>query len=136
MFNSTVLAVSNGTVPLAAGVQPNATSPITIGDGARLMSEGSIAFGTSGGVSISDSAVLGTSILGLSSPAINIGEASQMAGAVVPAGFNLSPEKLARTLERRSIRGSTRDSDPDADGDAIAQFLRHGQSRRRRPDDG
>ncbi len=136
VFNSTVLAVSNGTVPLAAGVQPNATSPITIGDGARLMSEGSFAFGTSGGVSISDSAVLGTSILGLSSPAINIGEASQMAGAVVPAGFNLSPEKLARTLERRSIRGSTRDSDPDADGDAIAQFLRHGQSRRRRPDDG
>ena len=94
--NQALLVVSNGRVSFD-GTLPG-TGAITIGDGAKLLSEGSIGFDSTGAIAISDIAQLGTRVLGFSSASINIGEAGALAGAVVPAGLNLTPEKLARLL--------------------------------------
>jgi filamentous hemagglutinin family protein len=90
------LVVSNGTVSFDSGTPGMGT--ISVGAGARLLSEGSIGFSSTGSITIDDTAVLGTRELGLSSASINIGEPDAMAGAVVPAGFNLTQEKIARLL--------------------------------------
>jgi filamentous hemagglutinin family protein len=92
-----ILVASNGTISFGTSGSPT-TVPISVGDGAKIFSEGSIGFESGGPVVISDTARLGTRTLGLAAGAINIGEPAAMAGAVIPAGYNLTPEKIALLL--------------------------------------
>jgi filamentous hemagglutinin family protein len=92
------LAVSNGVVALVYLPAADSLATITIGDGAKLYSEGSIGFSAGGAVTIADTAVFGTANLGFSAGNINIGDAAGMAGAVVPAGLNMTQARLNALL--------------------------------------
>jgi filamentous hemagglutinin family protein len=92
------LAVSNGVVSLVYLPAAGSLATITIGDGAKLYSEGSIGFSAGGAVTIADTAVFGTANLGFSAGNINIGDAAGMAGAAVPPGLNLTQARLNALL--------------------------------------
>jgi filamentous hemagglutinin family protein len=103
-----VLAVSNGNVNLV--YTPFTAFPslatIDLGDNTKLYSEGSIGFATGGAVTIADTTLLGTSNLGLSSGAINIGDPAAMAAATVPAGLNLTQARLNLLLAGGTSTGA------------------------------
>lgn len=103
----TLLAVSNGQIVLAANPNGNAGSSgkLTIADGATVLSRGSIVGYTEAAVDIGGLADLGTAALTLSVTSVNIGGASALAAAQVPAGLTLSQTLLDRLLAGDSASG-------------------------------
>jgi filamentous hemagglutinin family protein len=90
---STVLAASNGALDFL-GTSTSAGA-ITIGAGATILSEGTIAIATAGPVDIDSAAHFGTQNLNLDVGTINIGSTN---GAVVPTGYSLTQAELDTLL--------------------------------------
>jgi filamentous hemagglutinin family protein len=99
-----MLAVSNGYLNIGGNIQ--GTAAITIGAGARLYSEGTIGFSTTGAVTIDPAAHLGAAYLNLSVSSINLGDPSVMAGATVPSGLLLSQAFLDQLLQGDASSGA------------------------------
>jgi hypothetical protein len=99
-----MLAVSNGFLNIGGNIQ--GTAAISIGAGARLYSEGTVGFATTGAVAIDPAAHLGAAYLDLSVSSINLGDPSVMAGATVPSGLLLSQAFLNQLLRGDSSAGA------------------------------
>jgi filamentous hemagglutinin family protein len=96
-----VLAVSNGYL----NVQPAAGStsgPITVGNGASLFSDGTIAFATNNGLNLGENVNYGAKYIGFSATDINIGTSAALAAAkgagTLPNGILLNQSVLDRLL--------------------------------------
>jgi filamentous hemagglutinin family protein len=91
---ASVLDVGNGY--LSYGNTPASVpdyGPITVQDGAKIYTDGSIAFSTSAAVNIGVNASYGGKYLDLAVPEINIGD-PQALGATAPSGLLLTPAVL------------------------------------------
>jgi filamentous hemagglutinin family protein len=91
---ATVLDVGNGYFDylVASTVGFTQYGPITVDAGAKIFTDGSIAFSTGGSVSVSDAAEYGGLYLDLAVPEINIGNPADLAAA--PPGLDLTPAVL------------------------------------------
>ena len=109
-----VLALSNGDLEFTGA---NSPGMITIGAGASLYSEGTLAFASSGGASIDSTAHFGSRNIALAAGAINIGDVTAIAAAGSPSGllfnqalFNVlvggDPAHGAPALERITLSAS------------------------------
>ncbi len=93
-YGVSLLALSNGNLNFL-GSQGNGA--ITIGAGAQLYSEGTLAFATNGASSIDTSAHFGSRNIALAVGTINIGDAATVAAAGAPTGL-LFDQTLFNTL--------------------------------------
>jgi filamentous hemagglutinin family protein len=97
---SSVLAVSNGYLNVLPS--SSATGPITVKDGASLLSDGSIAFATNGGLNLGENVNYGARYIGFSASDINIGTAAAFLAAkkahTLPIGILLDQAVLDRLL--------------------------------------
>ena len=104
---NTALLVSNGTISLApinSSVRA-VSGPITIADGASLLSSGSVLLTSEDTVSIGAGAQFGTATLNLTIPVVNVGTPTH-ASVPVPAGLTLSQETLNRLLAGNPTLGA------------------------------
>jgi len=92
-LGNTVLAASNGDLNFTG--LSSSSGAITLGAGATILSQGTIAIATAGAVNIDDTVHLGTQDLDLDVGTINIGSAP---GAVVPTGYTLTQAELDTLL--------------------------------------
>lgn len=143
--NATLLAVSNGLLDLSAAAADTSTGRIVVEDGASLYSDGTLAFRTSGPVSLGEEVNYGARYLALASTAINIGTNSALAAAgeqnILPDGILLNQGVLERlmlgdrstgapALERLILTATnsvnfygTVDLDTRANGDSALQLV-------------
>ncbi len=102
---ASVLDVGNGY--LSYSTQPATESdygPITVEDGAKIYSDGSIAFSTAASVNIGVGAVYGAKYLDLDVPEINVGDPAAL-GATAPAGLLLTPAVLQALTQGNAAVG-------------------------------
>jgi filamentous hemagglutinin family protein len=104
-----VLVVSNGYV----NISPTALTgggPITVSDGASLYSDGSIAFATTGSLTLSENVNYGARYIGFSAANIDIGTPASLAAAqranILPAGLFLDQAVLDRLLSGNPAIGA------------------------------
>jgi hypothetical protein len=104
-----LLVVSNGYVNLSPSAIPNG-GPITVSDGASLYSEGSIAFATTGSLTLGERVNYGARYIGFSAANIDIGTPASLAAAqranVLPAGLFLDQAVLNRLLSGNPTIGA------------------------------
>ena len=96
-----VLAVSNGYLDIQPGLG-NATGPITVDNGASILSDGTIAFATSAGLNLGEEANYGAKYIGFAATDINIGTPASLAAAqqngTLPVGLLLDQSLLDQLL--------------------------------------
>ena len=97
-----LLVVSNGYVNLSPSALPNG-GPITVNDGASLYADGSIAFATTGSITLGEHVNYGAKFIGFSGANIDIGTPAALAAAqqanVLPAGLLLDQAILSSLLK-------------------------------------
>ncbi len=76
--NYAVLAVSNGYLDVQPGLGA-ATGPITVDNGASILSDGTIAFATSAGLNLGENVTYGARYIGFAATDINIGTPATLA---------------------------------------------------------
>ncbi|WP_211907972.1 two-partner secretion domain-containing protein [Tardiphaga alba] len=95
-----VVAVSNGTIAFSAPI--GTAGNVTIGDGATLVSEGSIGFLVPGSLTVNGTPVLGTRSLNLTVPTLNVGTAASLdaarAAGTLPTGLAFDQSLFDRLL--------------------------------------
>jgi filamentous hemagglutinin family protein len=100
-LNYAVLAVSNGYLDVQPGLGA-ATGPITVDDGASILSDGTIAFATSAGLNLGENVTYGARFIGLAATDINIGTPATLAAAqqngTLPPGLLLDQNVLDQLL--------------------------------------
>ena len=96
-----VLAVSNGYLDIQPGLG-NATGPITVDNGASILSDGTIAFATSAGFNLGEEANYGAKYISFAATDINIGTQASLAAAqqngTLPVGLLLDQSLLDQLL--------------------------------------
>jgi filamentous hemagglutinin family protein len=104
-----VLAVSNGYLNIQPGAG-SGTGPITVDNGASLLSDGTIAFATNAGLNLGENVNYGAKYIGFSATDINIGTPAALAAAqkahTLPAGILLDQVILDRLLAGDSAEGA------------------------------
>jgi len=104
-----ILVVSNGYLNISPSAIPGG-GPITVSDGASLYSDGSIAFATTGSLTLGERVNYGARYIGFSAANIDIGTPASLAAAqranVLPAGLFLDQAVLNRLLSGNPAIGA------------------------------
>ncbi|WP_455153258.1 filamentous haemagglutinin family protein [Bradyrhizobium cenepequi] len=102
-YGVSVLALSNGALNFLGS---QGSGAITIGAGAQLYSEGTLAFATNGASTIAQSAHFGSRNIALALGTINVGDSATVAAAGAPAGLLFDQELLNALLKGDPLHGA------------------------------
>ena len=102
-YGVSVLALSNGDLNFLGS---QGTGAITIGAGASLYSEGTLAFATQGASTIDPTAHFGSRNIALAVGTINIGDAATIASAGAPAGLLFDQSLFNALLNSDPLHGA------------------------------
>jgi filamentous hemagglutinin family protein len=105
-FGYTLVALSNGLLTFTPVTSSPTDGPITINDGASLLSGGTLNFATTQGLSLGQNATYGAKYLSIDVNDINIVGTTSAPAAILPSGFTLTQEVLTTLLDGNPATGT------------------------------